>query len=99
MHAWKEGAAFYTCEHEKTHWMEEIFYCEHQKVIDLFNIKNDWWRYEISNPDDIFPTSEFNQCKCGAMRREMNFMPHASRWFHDLNYNLLNAKAIRFYND
>ena len=70
---------------KKKHWMENLFYCtEDKKIIDLFNLHNDWWMKNDSNPDNIWPLEdEFKQCECGTWYREINFQPHAIKWHED----------------
>ena len=95
MRSWKEGTAFYTCPYGKKHWMENTFYCtEDKKIVDLFNLYNDWWMEEDANPDNIWPIEkEFKQCECGTWYREMNFQPHAIKSIITEN------KYISFYNN
>jgi len=95
MRSWKEGTAFYTCPYGKKHWMENLFYCtEDKKIVDLFNLYNDWWMEEDANPDNIWPIEkEFKQCECGTWYREMNFQPHAIKSIITEN------KYISFYNN
>lgn len=89
MRSWKEGTAFYTCPYGIKHWMENLFYCtNNKKTFDLFNFHNNWWNKELSNTDNIWPLEEFKLCKCGTWYREMNFQPHAMKWFYDYNGNI-----------
>ncbi|MFW5794896.1 MAG: hypothetical protein ACOCV1_05390 [Bacillota bacterium] len=83
MRSWKEGTTFYTCKYGLKHWLENLFYCtEDKKIIDLLNFKNSWWRE--NNPDDIWiQNEEWKRCKCGQWYRNLNFRPHAVKWFVD----------------
>lgn len=100
MRSWKEGTAFYTCPYNKMHWMENLFYCTSQnQVYDLYNFHNDWWKF--NNPDDIWIINKnFELCECGAQYRELNFQPHAIKWFFNhlgepsRKYSMISKKTI-----
>ena len=81
MRSWKEGTAFYTCPARTMHWMENLFYCTGNGLVDLLNFRQDW----SENPDAIWPIGEFQRCQCGAWYREMHFQPHAVKWFYTKN--------------
>ncbi|MFW5794840.1 MAG: hypothetical protein ACOCV1_05095 [Bacillota bacterium] len=99
MRNWKEGTSFYTCPYGNKHWTENLFYCtKHKRVLDLYNIYNDWWE-ESSNSDAIWPLeTTFKQCNCGCYYREINFEPHCINSFKDKNGDFINLVGLKVYN-
>ncbi len=71
---WKSGVNFFTCSHNRKHFLP-IFAARNGGYYNLLNLKRFWIPV-----DDLFEVQGFEDCACGKPAPILNFIPHVSNF-------------------